>query len=97
MEISAETVLGLCKLAKLELSPGELEQMQRDLARILAHVGAARRARHAAASRPTTHVLGLAAPLRPDAVAGVLPAELALRNAPQRSASALVVPQVKDE
>ena len=96
MEISAETVLGLCKLAKLELSKDELEQMQRDLARILAHVEQLGE-RDTSGVEPTTHVLGLAAPLRRDEVAGVLPPELALRNAPQRAASALVVPQVKDE
>jgi aspartyl/glutamyl-tRNA(Asn/Gln) amidotransferase C subunit len=96
VEISAETVLGLCKLAKLELSQNELEQMQRDLASILAHVEQIAEL-DTRGVEPTTNVLGLAAPLRPDAVSGVLPAELALRNAPQRSASALVVPQVKDE
>jgi aspartyl-tRNA(Asn)/glutamyl-tRNA(Gln) amidotransferase subunit C len=96
VEISAQTVLDLCKLAKLELSPGELEQMQRDLARILAHVEQLEEL-DTRGVEPTTHVLGLSAPLRSDAVRDVLPAELALRNAPQRRATALVVPQVKDE
>ena len=96
MEISADTVRGLCRLAKLELAPAELEQMQRDLARILAHVEQLSEL-DTSGVEPTTHVLGLEARLRPDTVAGVLPAELALRNAPQRAASALVVPQVKDE
>jgi aspartyl-tRNA(Asn)/glutamyl-tRNA(Gln) amidotransferase subunit C len=96
VEISANTVLALCKLAKLELSSAELEQMQRDLARILAHVEQLAELDTRGVA-PTTHVLDLAAALRPDAVAGVLPAELALRNAPQRADSALVVPQVKDE
>jgi aspartyl-tRNA(Asn)/glutamyl-tRNA(Gln) amidotransferase subunit C len=96
VEISADTVLSLCRLAKLELEPAELEQMQRDLARILAHVEQLAEL-DTSGVEPTTHVLGLVAPLRPDAVAGVLPADAALRNAPQRAASALVVPQVKDE
>jgi aspartyl-tRNA(Asn)/glutamyl-tRNA(Gln) amidotransferase subunit C len=96
VEISSKTVLGLCQLARLELEPAELEQMQRDLARILAHVEQLAEL-DTSGVEPTTQVLGLSAPLRPDAVAGVLPAELALRNAPQRAASALVVPQVKDE
>jgi aspartyl-tRNA(Asn)/glutamyl-tRNA(Gln) amidotransferase subunit C len=96
VEISAETVLGLCKLAKLELSPDELEQMQRDLARILAHVEQLAEL-DTSGVEPTTQVLGLSAPLRRDAVQGVLTADRALANAPQRRATALVVPQVKDE
>jgi aspartyl-tRNA(Asn)/glutamyl-tRNA(Gln) amidotransferase subunit C len=96
VEISSKTVLDLCKLAKLELAPEELDQMQRDLARILAHVEQLDEL-DTRGIEPTTHVLGLTAPLRPDAVHDVLPAELALRNAPQRRATALVVPQVKDE
>jgi aspartyl-tRNA(Asn)/glutamyl-tRNA(Gln) amidotransferase subunit C len=96
VEISAETVLGLCKLAKLELSQDELEQMQRDLARILAHVEQLAEL-DTRGVEPTTHVLGLVAPLRRDAVADVLPAERALANAPQTRATALVVPQVKEE
>jgi len=96
VEISVETVLGLCKLAKLELSPDELERMQRDLARILAHVEQLAEL-DTRGVEPTTQVLGLVAPLRRDAVADVLPADRALANAPQRRATALVVPQVKDE
>jgi aspartyl-tRNA(Asn)/glutamyl-tRNA(Gln) amidotransferase subunit C len=96
VEISEKTVLDLCRLSKLELDTAELERMQRDLARILAHVEQLDEL-DTSGVEPTTHVLGLVAALRPDAVAGVLPADLALRNAPQRSDSALVVPLVKDE
>ena len=96
MEISAQTVLGLCKLAKLELAPEELGRMQRDLARILEHVEQLAEL-DTRGVEPTTHVLGLVAPLRRDEVQGVLSAERALANAPQRRATALVVPQVKDE
>lgn len=96
MEIGADTVLGLCKLAKLELAPDELEQMQRDLAHILEHVEQLQEL-DTRGVEPTTNVLGLIAPLRRDAVQGVLPAERALANAPARRATALVVPQVKDE
>ena len=96
MQISAKTVRDLCDLAKLELEPDELEQMQRDLARILDHVEQLAEL-DTSGVEPTTHALGLATPLRADRVARVLPADLALRNAPQRCGTALVVPQVKDE
>jgi aspartyl-tRNA(Asn)/glutamyl-tRNA(Gln) amidotransferase subunit C len=96
MEVTAQTVLDLCDLAKLELEPAELEQMQRDLARILAYVEQLGEV-DTRGVEATTHALVLGARMRPDVVSGVLPADLALRNAPQRSASALVVPQVKDE
>jgi len=96
VEIRAETVLGLCKLAKLELEPDELERMQRDLARILDYVDQLSEL-DTSGVEATTHVLGLVAPLRRDAVHDVLPPGQALANAPQRRATALVVPQVKEE
>ena len=86
----------IAALARLSVTDVEAERLAAELEAILAHVEQLSEL-DTAGVEPTTHVLGLVAALRPDEVGGVLPADLALGNAPQRAASALVVPQVKDE
>ena len=44
--------------------------------------------------QPTTHVLEIATPLRPDEVRGVLPVAEVVRNAPQHDERAMIVPKV---
>ncbi len=91
--MSAEQVRTLAELAKLELDAGEVERMRRELDAILAYVEALD-ALPTEGVPPTTHPLEHATPLRPDAVAGVLPVDAALAAAPERAGSALVVPKV---
>ncbi|HTO69631.1 MAG TPA: Asp-tRNA(Asn)/Glu-tRNA(Gln) amidotransferase subunit GatC [Myxococcota bacterium] len=93
MHITRETVLYIAKLARLRLGDTEVERMQRDLDAILGHVDslAAVDTRDVA---PTTHVLDIATPLRRDEVAGVLPVAEVVRNAPDHTDDAMVVPKV---
>jgi aspartyl-tRNA(Asn)/glutamyl-tRNA(Gln) amidotransferase subunit C len=91
--IDRETVRAVAELAELELSEDELERMRVDLGRILDYAEKLR-ALDTAGVEPTSHVLELATPLRPDRVEGVLPVEEAVRNAPAHERGAMVVPKV---
>jgi aspartyl-tRNA(Asn)/glutamyl-tRNA(Gln) amidotransferase subunit C len=93
MHISRETVLYIAKLARLRLADGEVERMQRDLDAILGYVDSLGRL-DTTGVPPTTHVLEIATPLRRDEVAGVLPVSEVVRNAPEHTESAMVVPKV---
>ena len=93
MEISAEEVLKLAQLSRLELAPDEVEVLRRDLAAILDYVGQLSDL-DTADVPPTAHVLDIATPLRPDTVRGVLQVSEAVRNAPSHNASAMIVPKV---
>lgn len=93
MRISRDTVLYIAKLARLRLADTEVERMQRDLDAILGYV-ASLQAVDTSGVPPTTHVLEIATPLRADEVAGVLPVSEVVRNAPEHTESAMVVPKV---
>jgi aspartyl-tRNA(Asn)/glutamyl-tRNA(Gln) amidotransferase subunit C len=93
MRISRDTVLYIAKLARLRLADGEVERMQRDLDAVLGYV-ASLQALDTSGVVPTTHVLEIATPLRADEVAGVLPVSEVVRNAPEHTESAMVVPKV---
>jgi aspartyl-tRNA(Asn)/glutamyl-tRNA(Gln) amidotransferase subunit C len=93
MRISRDTVLYIAKLARLRLADTEVERMQRDLDAILGYV-ASLQALDTSGVPPTTHVLEIATPLRADEVAGVLPVSEVVRNAPEHTDSAMVVPKV---
>jgi aspartyl-tRNA(Asn)/glutamyl-tRNA(Gln) amidotransferase subunit C len=93
VSITAETLRHVAELAALELAPGELEGLRRDLAAILDHIADLARV-DTQGVEPTSHVLDVAAPLRPDAAAGVLSVDEALRNAPRHDGHSLVVPKV---
>lgn len=91
--ISREEVAYIAQLARLVLSDDEQERMTRDLGEILAYAKKLEEI-DTTAIEPTAHVLPLATPLRVDAVADVMDAELAVGNAPAREATAFVVPKV---
>ncbi len=93
MRIAAETVLRMARLARLELSPDEVERMREDLDAILTYVERLDEL-DTSAVPPTTHVLDLATPLRPDEVHDVLQVSEVVRNAPEHTESAMVVPKV---
>lgn len=93
MEIDAKLVSELAELAQLDLGQEEVERMRRDLQAILTYVEKlAELDTHGVPE--TAHVLDLATPLRDDRVRDVLPAEQALRNAPDHDEQAMVVPKV---
>ncbi len=93
MKISAETVLYIAKLAAVELSPSEVERMRRDLDAILGYVDKLAEV-DTEGVPPTTHVLDIDTPLRADEVRDVLPVADVVRNAPDHTDSAMVVPKV---
>lgn len=93
MNITRETVLYVARLARLRLSDAEVPRMQRDLDAILGHVAELREL-DTTGVPPTTHVLDIATPLRPDVVRDVLPVAEVVRNAPEHDESAMIVPKV---
>ncbi|MGH2899108.1 MAG: Asp-tRNA(Asn)/Glu-tRNA(Gln) amidotransferase subunit GatC [Solirubrobacteraceae bacterium] len=93
MNITRETVLYVARLARLRLSDEEVPRMQRDLDAVLGYVAELREL-DTAGVPPTTHVLDIATPLRPDVVRDVLPVAEVVRNAPEHDESAMIVPKV---
>jgi aspartyl-tRNA(Asn)/glutamyl-tRNA(Gln) amidotransferase subunit C len=96
MAIPRETVLHVAKLARLELSEGEVTRMVRDLGSIIDHV-AELSAVDTADVPPTTWVEVERAPFREDAVAPGVPTEQALAEAPRSGAGGFAVPAFVDE
>lgn len=93
MKISEETVRYIAELARLGLEPEEVAHMQRDLDRVLAYVEKLDEL-DTEGVPPTAHVLDIATPYRPDAVAGVLPVEEVVKNAPEHDDHSMIVPKV---
>jgi aspartyl-tRNA(Asn)/glutamyl-tRNA(Gln) amidotransferase subunit C len=93
MRIRAETVRQMATLAALELDDAEVERMRGDLDAILGYVEALDEL-DTRDVEPTTHVLELGVSLRDDEERGVLPVEDVVRNAPQHTSNAMVVPKV---
>jgi aspartyl-tRNA(Asn)/glutamyl-tRNA(Gln) amidotransferase subunit C len=78
--IDESTVHHIARLARLRLSPGEEQVMQRELSGILEHIDAIR-AMDLADVPPTTHVIALENVLRPDVPSPGLTRDEALREA----------------
>ncbi len=95
MEIDADSVLFLAELAAFELSADEVERIRSDLGAILGYVETLDEV-DTSDVPPTTHVLDIETPLRPDEVRNVLSAEDVVRNAPDHTENAMVVPKVLD-
>ncbi len=93
MRIAAETILHIARLAQLELTPDEVERVRRDLDSILTYVEQLAELDTSNVT-PTTHILDLATPLRDDEVRDVLRVDEVVRNAPEHTASSMVVPKV---
>ncbi len=93
MRIAADTVLRMASLAQLELTSDEVERMRRDLDAVLTYVEQLDEL-DTADVPATTHVLDLATPLRSDEVHDVLGVKDVVRNAPEHTDQAMVVPKV---
>ena len=93
MRITSDTVLYIAKLARLRLAEAEVPVMQRDLDAILGYVDSLAKL-DTTGVPPTTHVLEIPTPLRADEIAGVLPVAEVVRNAPEHTDDAMVVPKV---
>ena len=79
--IDREQVLHVARLARLELSEEEVSTMARELSSILDHIETIG-GLDLDGVPPTTHVVEVASPLRPDEPRPSLPREVALAPAP---------------
>jgi len=89
--IDREQVLHVARLARLELSEDEVEQMATELSGILDHVDRISEL-DLADVEPTSHVVALENVLRPDEPVPSLPRERALEQAPDPDEGAFRVP-----
>jgi aspartyl-tRNA(Asn)/glutamyl-tRNA(Gln) amidotransferase subunit C len=94
--IGPSDVAYVAHLARLALSPDEIESMARDLEQILDHV-AALEALDTEGVVPTAHGFDLPTPQRPDRAVPPLDPEVAVANAPEHRGGAFVVPKVLEE
>jgi aspartyl-tRNA(Asn)/glutamyl-tRNA(Gln) amidotransferase subunit C len=89
--IDHDQVLHVARLARLELSEAEVDQMAGELSGILEHVDRIS-ALDLEAVEPTSHVVALENVLRPDEPEPSLPRERALEQAPDPADGAFRVP-----
>ncbi len=80
--LDREHVLHVARLARLELSDEEVERMAAELSRVLDHIERIRQLDLEEVA-PTSHVVDVAGVLRADEPEPSLPAEVALRSAPE--------------
>ena len=89
--IDREQVLHVARLARLDLSEAELEQMAGELSGILEHVDRISEL-DLSEVEPTSHVVALENVLRADEPEASLPRERALENAPDAADGAFRAP-----
>lgn len=93
MKITPDQVRHVAKLARLELDPGRVESMSRQLADILGYVDKLN-AVDTRGVEATFHAVALTNAFRKDQPHTHLPREQALDNAPQQDEGCFVVPKV---
>lgn len=91
--ITRAEVERVAALARLALEPQEALRMAGELDAILDYVEALA-AVDTQGVEPTSHVIDLATPMREDRAEPPLDPELAVANAPERDATAFLVPKV---
>src|SRR5262245_16880382 len=88
-----EEVREIAQLARLRLSEAEVLRMAGELEAILGYIEEVKQL-DTAAVEGMTHAVPFDCPFRPDEVAGALPVEEALQNAPRREGSFFEVPRI---
>ena len=96
MAISRQEVEHIAELAKLGLSPEEIERFQEQLSAILDYAAILQRL-DTRAVPPTAQVLGVRNVMRPDIARPSLPLEDVLANAPAHRDGFFCVPPVIEE
>lgn len=96
MSISKQQVEHVARLARLQLSPAELDSLAVELTQILEYV-ATLQAVDTSGVAPLAHLGVAELPLRPDQVAPPLDNEVALSQAPRSSQGAFAVPTFMEE
>jgi aspartyl-tRNA(Asn)/glutamyl-tRNA(Gln) amidotransferase subunit C len=93
MKITAKEVRYVADLARLELSPEEVELFTGDMNRILDYMDQLNEL-DTGGVEPTSHVLSLKNVFREDVVVESLPVDEVLANAPRREKGHFVVPKI---
>ena len=93
MKITAKEVRHVADLARLELSPEEVELFTGDMNRILDYMDQLNEL-YTDGVEPTSHVLSLKNVFREDVVIESLPVDEVLANAPRREKGHFVVPKI---
>jgi aspartyl-tRNA(Asn)/glutamyl-tRNA(Gln) amidotransferase subunit C len=93
MSLSLDEVIHIAELARLELTPEELEKYREQLSAILDYANNLQQV-DTSSIPPTSSVLPPRSVLRPDEAGQPLSEEALLRNAPQVDASQFRVPPV---
>jgi aspartyl-tRNA(Asn)/glutamyl-tRNA(Gln) amidotransferase subunit C len=89
--IDRAEVLHVATLARLELSEEEVERMSRELSAVLDHIEKISEL-DLEGVPPTSHVVEVDTPLRPDEPVESLPREVALESAPDSDGEGFRVP-----
>jgi aspartyl-tRNA(Asn)/glutamyl-tRNA(Gln) amidotransferase subunit C len=90
--LSREQVLHVARLARLELTPGEQEQMSEELSKVLEHIEKIGELGDLEEIEPTSHVVAVENVLRADEPRPSLPHEVALQGAPEAGMGGFRVP-----
>jgi len=93
MKISPDEVEHVARLARLEVSPNEKEDLTRRMNRILQYVEKLNELDTTGVS-PTSHAIDLENAFRDDAVEVSLPRDASLENAPESNGAEFVVPRI---
>jgi aspartyl-tRNA(Asn)/glutamyl-tRNA(Gln) amidotransferase subunit C len=93
MKISPEEAKHVADLARLEMTPEEVELMTRQLDGILSYVAKLNEL-DTEGVQPTTHAISIVNVFREDQVKPSLDREDVLANAPQQDGESFVVPKV---
>jgi aspartyl-tRNA(Asn)/glutamyl-tRNA(Gln) amidotransferase subunit C len=89
--LEREQVLHVARLARLQLTEDEVERMAGELSKVLDHIEKIRELDLGGVA-PTSHVVDVAVPLRPDEPWPCLPREVILAAAPEPVADGFGVP-----
>jgi aspartyl-tRNA(Asn)/glutamyl-tRNA(Gln) amidotransferase subunit C len=90
--LSRHQVLHVARLARLELTEAEQERMREELSKVLDHIEKIAELGDLADVEPTSHVIAVENALRADEPRPSLPAEVALRSAPESDMDGFRVP-----
>lgn len=96
MRLSAEEVRKVAGLARLKLSPADVDRYTRQLGNILEYVRQLQSV-ETAGVEPLAHPHPLCNVFREDIPSASLPREAALRNAPRTDGRYFLVPQILDQ
>ena len=90
--LSRDQVLHVARLARLQLSDEEIERMSGELSKVLDYIETISELGDLADVAPTSHVVDLDNVLRADEPRPSIPAEVALRSAPDAADDGFRVP-----